>query len=564
MGTVSAGQTHWYNCPDLLAPQHSTRVSTVARHDDDATSWSGLTPPPEMLVEASRRLGLAALIYAVYYLLAYFTPHIAAWLTLPGHPFWRLQHVFAVFSIGLGFTVFALSRRATIPAQRLLDLGLVFEVVGALGIAAAEFWNGFPAESFLDHKFDGIPWEVIWILVFPLIAPNSPRKILIASLASASMGPLIVFSRYVAGVPIDRSLTLLTIFFLSTTYLCALLAYIIARVVYRYGVRLRKARDIGSYELVSKLGEGGMGEVWVGRHRMLARPAAIKLIRPELLGADARSRATAIRRFEREARATAALRSTHTIDVYDYGSTEDGAFYYVMEFLEGVNLDVLVRKFGPVSAARTIYLLRQVCHSLGEAHAHGLIHRDIKPGNIFSCRLGPDADFVKVLDFGLVKETSGMAESGGALTQQGVTAGTPAFMPPEIALGHPDVDGRADIYALGCVAYWLLTGHSVFQGDTPVATILAHVRATPMAPSHRSELAIPRELDDLIIACLAKDPADRPQSTDEVVRRLAAVPVVPWTADDARKWWALHGPIGTLTAFREEDLSPAAVVYARR
>ncbi len=352
-------------------------------------------------------------------------------------------------------------------------------------------------------------------------------------------------------------------FFLFTTYLCAVAAYVISRIVNRYTVRLKRARDIGSYELVMKLGEGGMGEVWVARHRMLARPAAVKLIRPELLGEDQHSREQALRRFEREATATAALRSTHTIDVYDFGVTEDGAFFYVMEFLEGLTLDAIVRRFGPVGPARTIYLLRQVCHSLGEAHARGLIHRDIKPANIFSSRLGPDCDYVKVLDFGLVKETTEVG-SQPDVTAPGAAAGTPAFMAPEMALGNPDVDGRADIYALGCVAYWLLTGQHVFSGATPVATILSHVRETPAAPSSRTETPVPAELDALILDCLAKDPGDRPQTTAEIVARLDEMQVPAWTDEDARRWWALHGPLGSLSAVVGQDLAAAALVCAKR
>jgi len=306
-----------------------------------------------------------------------------------------------------------------------------------------------------------------------------------------------------------------------------------------------------------------MGEVWVARHRMLARPAAVKLIRPELLGHDQHSRDRVMRRFEREATATAALRSTHTIDVYDFGVTEDGAFFYVMEFLEGLNLDAIVRRFGPVGPGRTIYLMRQVCHSLGEAHARGLIHRDIKPANIFSSRLGPDCDFVKVLDFGLVKETTDEGSRPDA-TAPGGAAGTPAFMAPEMALGSPDVDGRADIYALGCVAYWLLTGQPVFKGTTPVATILSHVREVPVAPSSRMETPVPAALDALILDCLAKDPAARPQTTDEVVARLDAIAVVPWTHADARRWWALHGPLGSLSAVVGQELAAEALLCAKR
>jgi serine/threonine-protein kinase len=525
---------------------------------------AGLTPPLELLSEASKRLGWAALIYSFAYTIAYFTPHLAAFLTVPGHPPWRVQHLFALASVGLGAVVFALSRRATMPAQRLLDLGLVFEVVASLGISAVEFWNGFPPFTFLGQKFEGIPWECVWIIVFPLLAPNTPRKILLASLLSASTAPAVVAARWMAGVPIDRSPILLTIYFLSTTFLCAVIAYVIARIVYRYGVRLRKAREIGSYALVSKLGQGGMGEVWLARHRLLARPAAVKLIRPELLGSDQRSREIAIRRFEREAQATATLRSTHTIDVYDFGTSEDGAFYYVMEFLEGLSLDAIVRQFGPVPPARAIYLLRQVCHSIGEAHAHGIVHRDIKPANIFSCRLGPDCDFVKVLDFGLVKHTSDTAQTALGLTAQGVAAGTPGFMAPELALGRGEVDGRADLYAVGCVAYWLLTGHQVFKGETPVATLLAHVRDEPLPPSARTELRIPAALDNAILSCLAKDPAARPQTADDLVALLDAIDLPPWTQPDARKWWALHGPLGTLSAVAADDRSPAAVVYAKR
>ena len=318
-----------------------------------------MTPPAELLAEASQRLGWAALIYASCYALAYFGPHIVRWLTMPGFPFWRPENIFATTSVALGFTVFVLARRALLRPQQLLDVGLVFEVVAAAGISVAQFWNGFPSLETLGLKYSGIPWECVWIIIFPLLAPNTPRKVLIASLAAASTAPLTVLARSLMGVPVNRTLAMTIVFFLSTTYLCAVVAYVISRIVYRYGVRLKKAREIGSYELVTKLGAGGMGEVWFSRHRLLARPAAIKLIRPELLGNDARSRETAIRRFEREAMATAALRSTHTIDVYDFGVTEDGAFYYVMEFLEGMNLDTLVRRVGALRPGRAISCCRR-------------------------------------------------------------------------------------------------------------------------------------------------------------------------------------------------------------
>ena len=250
-------------------------------------------------------------------------------------------------------------------------------------------------------------------------------------------------------------------------------------------------------------------------------PAAIKLIRRDVLGANERVRDAVVRRFEREAHDTAALESIHTIDVYDFGVTEDGDFCYAMELLAGLSLERFVQMFGPVEPARAVYLLRQVCHSLGEAHAQGLVHRDIKPANIFVCRLGPDDDFVKVLDFGIVKHAEGTATLT-MLTMEGGTMGTPAYMAPEIALGQRNMDGRADIYSLGCVAYYLLTGDPVFSAETPVGMALAHVHDEPVRPSELSEFQIPAALEAIILECLAKDPTARPASASVLDARLAA------------------------------------------
>jgi serine/threonine-protein kinase len=305
-------------------------------------------------------------------------------------------------------------------------------------------------------------------------------------------------------------------------------------------MRLKQARAIGSYELVEKIGEGGMGEVWRAKHRLLVRPAAIKLIRRDVLGTSQGGDTEVVRRFEREAQETAALRSVHTIAVYDFGITEDGDFYYVMELLDGISLERFVQAYGPMEPARVVYVLRQVCHSLAEAHARGLVHRDIKPANIFVCRLGPDDDFVKVLDFGLVKHAA-PAAMATRLTLPGVAAGTPAFMAPEIALAQPGIDGRADLYALACVAYYLLTGQFVFAGDTPLAAALAHVNDQPRPLSARSPFHIPAPLEAVILQCLAKDPAERPASAADLANRLAeAVPQGAWSAEAAHAWWDRH------------------------
>lgn len=514
--------------------------------------------PPELLREASVRLGWAGAIYAGGYLLAYWVPFFVHRTQHPEAPFAVIENFFAIGSILLGALVFFLSRYATLSPERFLDVGIVFAVVGAFGISMAEFWRGFP--PIIPTVFLGVPWECVWILIIPLVAPNVPRKILIVSLAEATTGPLVLwYAGAVRGEAVSNSVISLATYFLFTTYLCAGIAYVTSRFVFHLGVRLKKAREIGSYELMSRLGEGGMGEVWIARHRMLARPAAMKLIRPELLGTDWRSRERAIARFKREAKATAALGSTHTVDIYDFGLTEEGAFFYVMELLDGLSLETLVRQFGPLAPARAVHLLRQVCHSLGEAHATGLIHRDVKPANIFACRLGPDRDFVKVLDFGLVKQVD-ESKMTQQLSADHAAAGTPAYMAPEMALGQTDIDGRADLYALGCVAYWLLTGETVFTGETPMATLIAHVQSTPLPPSQRTEVHIPAALDNLILACLAKDPAFRPQTAEELERRLAAsIPAGGWRLDDAREWWLRHHPGTVKTEVEQTPLERVTV-----
>ena len=237
------------------------------------------------------------------------------------------------------------------------------------------------------------------------------------------------------------------------------------------------------------------------------------------------------------------------MDLFDFGIADDGTFYYVMELLDGLDAERIVNKFGPMPAGRVIHVIRQVCHSLSEAESISLVHRDIKPANIVLCRYGEDYDFVKVLDFGIVKaiHEPGTAEAAPtltALTAEHVVRGTPAFIAPEQALGGRPVDHRADIYGTGCLTYWLLTGQLVFTGDTPMQLLIQHAQAMPEPPSARTELPIPKELDAIVLACLAKDPSDRPQTARELARRLEAVPVKgEWTPELARAWWETHQPV---------------------
>jgi serine/threonine-protein kinase len=346
----------------------------------------------------------------------------------------------------------------------------------------------------------------------------------------------------VGGDPLDASIM---IQYFVSPYICVVLALLGARVIHRMHTDIRRAREMGSYRLVEKLGEGGMGEVWKAEHRMLARPAAIKLVRRDDSGSDSSgSGGTHLHRFEREVQATAQLRSPHTVEVYDYGLTEDRTFYYVMELLDGLSLEEFVQEYGPMPAERVVHVLSQMCHSLAEAHEGGLVHRDIKPANIFLCRYGRDFDFVKVLDFGLVKQAGGR-RTEPKLTAFGTFAGTPAYGSPETALAESqDVDGRSDIYSMGCVAFWLLTGRTVFGGPTPMRILVQHVNEEPPSPSAVTELEIPEELDRLVLACLRKSRDERPASADALREALQAVPLTrPWTPDRAHQWWDRHRPM---------------------
>ena len=515
-------------------PDRLIKRRELTTHDSLARSIGA-----SVIADGRERLAWLGMVYAVASIFGPFARLVSA--TLRDHldaVSFGIPDVCALAAVMMGLAVFVVARRGMLSANRLLDLGLVFQVVGALGISVREFWLGLPPT--VSGSFS-IPAESVLIAIYPLLVPDTPFRILITSLVAASMGPVaLAISAAVTGLPLLDPADVAT-YFLTSSYLFPLLAYAVARIVHRTNVHLARAREIGSYELTERIGAGGMGEVWRAQHRLLARPAAIKLIRRDKLGDSVPARDALVQRFEREARATAALRSIHTIDIYDFGITEEGDFYYVMELLDGLNLEQLVAQFGPVEPGRVVYLLQQVCHSLGEAHACGLVHRDITPGNIFVCRLGPDNDFVKVLDFGLVVHDHRAAAT--ALTLPGFVAGTPSYLAPEIALGLDDVDGRADLYSLGCVAYYLLTGQQVFTGDTAVALALAHVQAKPAPPSDRSEFTIPAALDALVLECLAKDPADRPVSADILSARLAAtVPRDAWTDTAAKRWWEYHKP----------------------
>src|SRR4029079_16626100 len=259
-----------------------------------------------------------------------------------------------------------------------------------------------------------------------------------------------------------------------------------------------------------------MGEVWRARHQLLARPCAIKLIRPDLLGEGKRE--AAVDRFRLEALTIARLTSPNTVRLYDFGVSETGSFYFVMELLTGMDVFALVQRFGALPPERAVAGLGQACRSLAEAHAAGVLHRDIKPHNLFLCRLGLEFDVVKVLDFGLVKSLN---DDAAQLTAEGTLTGTPGYMPPERVVGGA-ADARSDLYALGCVAYWMLTGRTVFTGE-PMAVMIHHARTRPAPPSKGMAHALPAGLDEVVLACLDKVPQNRPASAIELWRRLGDI-----------------------------------------
>lgn len=314
-----------------------------------------------------------------------------------------------------------------------------------------------------------------------------------------------------------------------------LITVLVNKTLYNMRRSLHKAKRMGNYLLGEKIGEGGMGQVYVGEHALMCRPTAIKVLQP-----NEEDREMALARFEREVKLASMLTHPNTITIYDYGRTNDNTFYYAMEFLEGLNLQTLVEKFGPVSVPRCIYFLNQICASLAEAHEHDIIHRDIKPSNIFITRRGGLFDFVKVLDFGLAKQVN-LDDTPPGITRKGAFLGTPRYVAPEIIYGNGDIDQRADIYNVGAVAYWMLTGQALFASSSNIELIVDHVKTVPRRPSEISEISIPTELDDIIMKCLQKNPADRYQSVTELMCALTSVPVQDaWTQKQAHTWWSLH------------------------
>jgi eukaryotic-like serine/threonine-protein kinase len=485
-----------------------------------APTW---TMPAELLRQAARRLAVAAIGMALVFAGSIIVNNFVAVLGLFHHSHLNVKNVSDGIMVAISAAMAYAARTGALAPSRLPLAGLFYEVVIAIGISIGDHLE--PMSS--DLPLQTISWLCLWIAVFPFVVPAPSKWTLVASLASATTWPVVYAVSVAAGNPPAP---------FAVAVLNSLEVYFAVGIALFTTFVIRRLQELGCYQLVECLDRGGMGEIWRARHHMLARPVAIKLIRADLPGLKTRGDSHLVARFRQEAEATAALHSAHTVALHDFGVTPDGVFYYAMELLDGLDLDTLVRRFGPVAPERAIHLLTQACESLAEAHAQGLIHRDVKPANIMTCHWGHKWDFVKVLDFGLVKAAWTLSEVD--LTTPGVIPGTPAFIAPEVALGRPDIDHGVDIYGIGCVAYWLLTGRRPFEGKSQLEMVMHHMKTPPTPPSQQVGTPIPAALEGLVLSCLAKEPEARPPSAEWLGDQLAQCETArPWTPSRARQWW---------------------------
>jgi serine/threonine-protein kinase len=460
--------------------------------------------PDDLLRRASRRLELMALVFAVLWPTGTVLYHF---VDKAGNVEWqRLQPSDAIAgsAVALSLALVFYARRASADPRFVLNVGLAYMVAMAFLIGVITHWDP-PPGAVMNPT---VGWNAASVLIFAAIMPSEPKRFAVAAFLAVAMSPIgMLIGRARGFWEFESALTAWSMHY--PDFLIAGVSVVVAQTVWGLGQQVARAREMGSYQIGDLIGRGGMGEVYKATHRMLARAAAIKLISPALLAARTGEQAEiAITRFHREAAAVATLRSPHTVDLYDFGSTEDGTLYFAMELLDGMDLETLVRRTGPLPASRVVHVLRQVCDSLEEAHAIGLVHRDIKPANIHLGRVGLRHDFVKVLDFGLVTSSGAASQVDQLATAAGTVPGTPAYMPPEVGFGAT-VDGRGDIYALGCVTYFLLTGHLVFEAESPIQSLLRRMHDDPVPPSQRTRLVVPPDVDALVLSCLARRPADR-------------------------------------------------------
>lgn len=487
---------------------------------------------------AMAAIGWGFFLLSLVIMLVYMPARVGQWLG-------RAPRIFHVVSASFSLGTWLYTRRGERSTRALGAIDLVGS--GVMMISITIMLLSLPAASRPQTEFLLI--LNVTLVARAAIVPSTPlRSLLIGVLGSVSITAAATWIHLRAGVDLAQvaaqvheqaDVTVLPppphivgLICFTWSSVTVALTVLISHVIYGLQRKVAEAAQLGQYRLDEKIGEGGMGMVYRASHAMLRRPTAIKLLAPD------RSGGKALARFEREVQTTATLTHPNTVAIYDYGRTPEGVFYYAMEYLDGIDLEALVSIDGPQPPARVAHILAQVAGALGDAHRFGLVHRDIKPANVILCERGGVADFAKVVDFGLVKDL--VSESTNATHDDAIT-GTPLYMAPESIAAPDSTDGRSDLYALGAVGYFLLTGEPVFQAASVIEVCAQHLHAEVVSPSTRAERALPPKLEALIVACLAKDPAHRPASADALLRALSSLDIEPWSADQATAWWTANG-----------------------
>jgi serine/threonine-protein kinase len=519
--------------PDVRA---APRVAVEAPQPNDTRTRGGFRRgtagfEAEFSAYLQERLALCS---GVLFLVTLALLAMHAWLAQPAGPgyvgYWRDPSTY-VHLAGIGYAGvqhLALRRRRWSP-RALLAADTVLQV-SILISCVAIYWLTYP----LGNP-SLVPMLGLFLVTRAVVVPSramrtfwgclpAPFLILAVQLSHGYLKVWHGLELPAAGFPelVTWDFTYLT--------LCGAVAVVASRVNFRLRVSAYEARQLDQYVLEGLIGKGAMGEVHRARHGLMRRPTAIKLVRSEVMSAQM------LKRFEQEVRLTSRLTHPNTIRVYDYGQTADGVFYYAMELLDGADLERIVEATGPMPAARAIHLLAQAAGALAEAHAAGLVHRDIKPSNLLLCRQGLAHDVVKVMDFGLVRDTSAAATLGSG----DEICGSPTTISPEVVQGEP-ATAKSDLYALGAVGCWLLTGKPIFDAQHAMEMVLAHIQKQPIRPSARG-VVVPADLEALLLDCLAKRPDDRPASAAALRQALlACADATRWSEADAAAWWSAHG-----------------------
>ncbi len=482
-----------------------------------------------------RRLRAASLVlvigFGLFFVRGFFLPDRS--------PFLLIVHLIVLGVLGGGFAVLSSGYPLSLRALRGLELAIfgaaAVSISAVLDIKLLEYTRTDNRLMTVASVKSTIIHTLTLIVVYGMFIPNNWRRATLYILPMTLMPVLTATVLRLWHPEVGAFARRVVTFEIASDNILMLILGTISTI---YGTHiintLRReafeARQLNQYQLRERLGSGGMGEVYLAEHQLLKRPCAVKLIRPEKAGD-----ALALRRFEREVRATARLSHPNTVEIYDYGRTDDGTFYYVMEYLPGLSLDDLVYRHGPLPAGRAIYLLRQACDALAEAHAAGLIHRDLKPANIFASQRGGHYDVVKLLDFGLVRPMTD--DSDLALSGDGRISGSPQYMAPEQGSGGRDIDARCDLYAIGGVAYYLLTGQPPFLRDSSIQLLVAHAR-DPVSPLSEVRPDVPEDLAGIVHRLLAKTPGERFASAEELQQALAGCrDAAGWDARKAADWW---------------------------